>query len=77
MPVLERSHCYTLSALWPEALCTFSTSNSLVTPFGSTVMFPMEENRLAPLEGISESASRVKAAWNCLLRMLAVYFESE
>ena len=45
----------------PGALCTFSPSNSLATPFGSTVMSPMGENGLAPLEGGSESPSRVKA----------------
>ena len=31
----------------------------------------MEENGLAPFEGGSESSSRVKADWNCLLQMLA------
>ena len=72
MPVLERSHCFTLLALWhsvhsgPGALCTFSPSNSLATPFRSTVMSPMGENGLAPLEGGSESPSRVKTDWNCL-----------
>ena len=60
----------------PEALWTFSQSNSLATPFGSTVMSPMEENRLAPFEGGSESSSRVKADWNCLLQMLAFSLES-
>ena len=39
-------------------------------------MFPMEENRLAPFEGGSESSSRVKADWNCLLQMLAFPLES-
>ena len=54
----------------PEALWTLSPSNSLATPYGSTVMSPMEENGLAPFEGGSESSSRVKADWNCLLHML-------
>ena len=39
-------------------------------------MFPMEENGLAPFEGGSESSSRVKADWNCLLQMLAFSLES-
>ena len=34
-------------------------------------MSHMEENGLAPFEGGSESSSRVKADWNCLLQMLA------
>ena len=54
----------------------FSASNSLATPFGSTVMSPMGENGLAPLEGGSESPSRVKANWNCLLHILAFSFIS-
>ena len=37
----------------------FSSSNSLATPLGSTVMSPMGENGLAPIEGGSESPSRV------------------
>ena len=49
----------------------FSQSNSLVTPFGSTVMSPMEEDGLAPFGGGSELPSRVKADWNCLLQMSA------
>ena len=62
----------------------FSLSNSLMTPFGSTVMSPMEENGLAPFEGGSESPSRVKADWNCLLGpprgfgdlgRMAIYFQ--
>ena len=60
----------------PEALWTFSPSNSLATPLGSTVMFPMEENGLAPFDGGSESPLRVKADWNCLLQMLAFSLES-
>ena len=36
----------------------FSQSYSLATTFGSTVMSSLEENRLAPFEGRSESASR-------------------
>ena len=39
-------------------------------------MSPMEENGLAPFEGGSESSSRVKADWNCLLQMLAFSLES-
>ena len=50
--------------------------NSLATPFGSTVMSPIEENGLAPFAGGSESSSRVKADWNCLLQMLAFSLES-
>ena len=60
----------------PEALWTFSPSNSLATPFGSTVMSPMKENGLAPFEGGSESSSHVKADWNCLLQMWAFSSES-
>ena len=55
-----------------SALCTFSPSNSLATPFGSTVMSPMGENGLAPLEGGSESPSRVKADWNGLLHIVYI-----
>ena len=47
-----------------------------MTPFGSTVMSPMEENGLAPFEGGSESSSCEKADWNCLLQMLAFSLES-
>ena len=54
----------------------FSPSNSLATPFGSTVMSPMEENGLAPFEGGSESPLRVKADWNCRLQMSAFSFAS-
>ena len=47
----------------------FSPSNSLATPFGSTVMSPMEENGVDPFEGGTESPSRVKligiAYYNC------------
>ena len=39
-------------------------------------MSPMEENGLAPFEGGSESPSRVKADWNCLLQMSAFSFAS-
>ena len=49
-------------------------SNSLIIPFGSTVTSPMEENGLPPLECRSESALRLKAAWNCPLHMLAFPF---
>ena len=80
MPILERSYCYTLfstlafSPSRPGALCTFSLSNSLVKYFGSTVMSPMGENGLAPLEGESESPLRVNADWNCILHILAFFF---
>ena len=37
-------------------------------------MSSMEETRLAPLEGRSKSASRVNAARNCLLQILAFSF---
>ena len=60
----------------PEALWTFSLSNSLATPFGSTVMSPMEENGLAPFKTWSQSSSPVKADQNCLLQMLAFSLES-
>ena len=49
----------------------FSPSNSLATPFRSTVKSLMEENGLAPFEGGSESPPRVKADWNCLLQKSA------
>ena len=39
-------------------------------------MSPMEENRLAPFEGGSESPSHVKADWNCRLQMSAFSFTS-
>ena len=55
------------------ALCTLSLSNRLASPFGSTVMSPTGENGLAPLEGGSESPSRVKADWNCLLHIMAFH----
>ena len=42
------------------------TKHVVRPPFGSTVMSPMGENGLAPLEGRSESPSPVKADWNCL-----------
>ena len=45
----------------PGALCTLSPFNSLRTPLGSTVISPMAVNGLVPLDGISESVSRVKA----------------
>ena len=57
----------------PGALCTLSPSNSLVTPFGSTVISPMEENGLAPFEGGSDFASRLKADWNCRLQISAFW----
>ena len=43
----------------------------LATPFGSTVISPMENIELAPFEGGPEFASRVKAAWNCRLQISA------
>ena len=49
---------------------------SVATRFGSTVISPMEENGLAPFEGGSESASRVKADWNCWLEISAFSLES-
>ena len=39
-------------------------------------MSPMEENGLAHFKGRSESPSRVKAYWNCLLQMSAFSFAS-
>ena len=52
-------------------------------PFGSTVISSMDEYGLAPLfvffflgGGGAESASLVKAAWNCLLLLLALPFAS-
>ena len=36
-------------------------------------MSPMGENGLAPLEGGSESPSRGKTDWNCLLHILAFF----
>ena len=74
--VLHSLSTLAFSLSGPEALWTFSPSNSLATPFGSTVMFPMEENGLAPFEGGSESSSHVKAVWNCLLQTLAFSLES-
>ena len=60
----------------PGALWMFCPSNSLTTPFWSTVMSPMEENGLAPFEGVSESPLRVKADRNRLLQMSAFSFGS-
>ena len=54
------------------ALCIFSPSNH----FGSTIMSPIGENGIAPLEGGSESRSRVEADLNCLLHILAFPFIS-
>ena len=54
----------------------FSPSNSLATPFGSTVMSPMEENGLATFEGGQGSLLRVKADWTCLLQISAFSFAS-
>ena len=48
----------------------------MATPFGSTIMSPMEEKGLAPFEGGSESPLYVKADWNYLLQMLAFSFAS-
>ena len=53
-----------------------SLSNSLANPFQSTVMSPMDKIRLAPFEGGSESPSRVKADWKCLLQMSFFSFAS-
>ena len=53
------------------ALCTWSPSNSLATPFESTDISPMGENGLAPFEGGSESVSSVKADRNCQLQISA------
>ena len=74
--LLQSFSTLAVSPSGPEALWTFSPSNSLVTPFRSTVMSPMKENGLAPFEGGSESSSRVKADWNCLLQMFAFSLES-
>ena len=60
-----------LSPSGPGALCILSSSNSLATTFGSTVIYPMEENGLAPFEGWPESVSWVKADWNCWLQISA------
>ena len=48
-------------------------------PFGSTVVSPIGESGLAPLNGGggSESPSRVKPDWNCLLHILAFSFTSD
>ena len=40
-------------------------------PFRSAVISPLEGNVLAPFEGGSYSASRVKADWNCQLQKSA------
>ena len=40
-------------------------------PFRVNCYFPMEENGLAPFESGSESASCVKADWNCRLQISA------
>ena len=45
----------------PDALFILKPFNKLKTPFGSTVILPMEVNGLVPLQGITESDSRVKA----------------
>ena len=55
--MLHSLNSLAISPTGPEALWTFSPSNSSATPFGSTVMSPMQENGLAPLEGGSESSS--------------------
>ena len=40
------------------------------------LLFPMEENGLAPFEGGSEFSSRVNADWNCRLQIWAFSLES-
>ena len=55
----EISLLYSLSTLafspsGSGALCTFSPSKCSATPFGSTVMSSMEENRLVPF-GVGQS----------------------
>ena len=40
-------------------------------PFRVNCYLPMEENGLAPFEGRTESASRVKADWNWRLQISA------
>ena len=64
MGAISELHSFNTLALKPSgpgALCTLSPFNSLKTPLGSTVISPMAVNGLVPLEGISESASRVIA----------------
>ena len=72
--MLHSSSTLAFSPSGPDALCTFSLSNSLVKPLGSTVMSSMGENGLAPLEGESESPLHLKADWNCLLHILTFCF---
>ena len=43
-----------------------------MTPLGSTVVSSTAENGLSPFDGRSESVSRVKADWNCLLQIFAL-----
>ena len=48
--------------------------NSLVASFGSTVLSTTEENRQNSFDCMSETASCVKAVWNCILQMLALKY---
>ena len=64
MRAISELHSFNTLSLRPSgpgALCILSPFNSLKTPLGSTVISPMTVNGLVPLEGISESVSRVKA----------------
>ena len=64
MGAISELHSFNTLALRPScpgALCTLSPFNSLRMPLGSTVISPMAVKGLVPLEGISESVSRVKA----------------
>ena len=56
----------------PYALLIFNFCSSFVTPLGSTVVSSTAENGLSPFDGRSESVSRVKADWNCLLTLPAL-----
>ena len=53
-----------------------SSVQQLGDPFRVNYYVPHGENGLAPLEGGSESPSRVKADWNCLFHILAFSFIS-
>ena len=48
--------------------------SSFVVPFGSTVLSSMEEIRLNHFDCMSETASWLKAVWNCILQMLALKY---
>ena len=60
-----------MSARTGQISLLYSLSTLEFSPSG-----PEEENGLAPFDGGSESSSRVKADWNCLLQMLAFSLES-